>query len=209
MMVLPDVNGRVISILVAAVVLAALLGGWSLTRRAAAPAETPATVVGPAGYAQPPASPDQELSPAPAFAFPRLQGDGSLGPEVRLEDFRGQKAVLVNSWATWCPPCKQELLDFASIADEFADDIVIVAINRGESRAAQADYLRSVGGRNLFDTRVILLDDPADSSYAALGGFGMPVTAFVTKGNHVAQVKSGLLTREEMRTRIRQTLAAE
>jgi peroxiredoxin len=41
---------------------------------------------------------------APDFALPDL-----AGRTVRLSDFRGRKAVFVNFWATWCPPCRAEM----------------------------------------------------------------------------------------------------
>lgn len=41
---------------------------------------------------------------APDFTLPNLNGD-----LVRLSDFRGKKAVFINFWATWCPPCRLEM----------------------------------------------------------------------------------------------------
>ncbi|MCZ6479861.1 MAG: TlpA disulfide reductase family protein [candidate division NC10 bacterium] len=42
--------------------------------------------------------------PAPDFTLPNLQGR-----PVQLSNFRGKKAVFINFWATWCPPCRLEM----------------------------------------------------------------------------------------------------
>ena len=64
--------------------------------------------------------------PAPAFSYE----DFSDNP-VTLTDFPGKIAV-VNSWATWCPFCVNELPDFVTLQREFENDIVVIAVNRGE-----------------------------------------------------------------------------
>jgi peroxiredoxin len=65
--------------------------------------------------------------PAPELALTDLRGD-----PVSLADYRGQ-VVLVNNWATWCPPCKAEmpaLLDFYE--DHKDQNFTIIAIESGE-----------------------------------------------------------------------------
>jgi peroxiredoxin len=64
---------------------------------------------------------------APDFALRDLSGK-----DVRLGDFRG-KIVMVNFWATWCGPCKEELPFFQAISDNLsAEGLKILAINVGE-----------------------------------------------------------------------------
>lgn len=199
-------NPRVIGTLAFLAVLV-LGGGWLLTRKGTPRERAPtgdATTTPAAPIALPPLP--AVLPEAPELQRAQLQPDGSLGQPVNLAEFRSQKAVLVNFWATWCLPCEKEIPDFAQVAQEFSNDVAIILVNRSEPRDAQAKYLLD---RSLATgTLLTFLDDPDDSAYRAFGGYGMPVTAFITKGGRIAGIKSGLMTLEEMRARIQQLLSA-
>lgn len=61
---------------------------------------------------------------APSFALVTLEGE-----EVTLEDFRGKK-ILLNFWATWCPPCKEEMPYMQELFEDYKkDDFVVLAVN--------------------------------------------------------------------------------
>lgn len=78
--------------------------------------------------------------PARGFVLPDLDEQ-----PVRLADFRG-KPVLLNFWATWCPPCEQELPALAAIAEEFRDRVVVVGVTQEfESSAPAERALRKEG----------------------------------------------------------------
>ena len=65
--------------------------------------------------------------PAPDFALDVLDGE-----PVRLSDFRG-KTVVLNFWASWCPPCRAEMPEFQALWEERGpagpDDLVILAVD--------------------------------------------------------------------------------
>ncbi|MFF5995601.1 TlpA disulfide reductase family protein [Lysinibacillus sp. KU-BSD001] len=63
-----------------------------------------------------------EIPYAKDFTLPNLQGE-----EVNLSDYKGQ-IVILNFWATWCPPCKEEMPHMQSFYEK-QDDIEIVAVN--------------------------------------------------------------------------------
>jgi peroxiredoxin len=65
--------------------------------------------------------------PAPDFTLPDTEGKSH-----RLPDYRGQVVVL-NFWATWCPPCREEMPAMERLHQMVAgEDIAVVAINVGE-----------------------------------------------------------------------------
>ncbi|MBR5885048.1 MAG: TlpA family protein disulfide reductase [Alistipes sp.] len=78
---------------------------------------------------------------APDFTVEMFDGEN-----IRLSDLRG-KVVLVNFWATWCPPCREELTRVqADIIDRFAGkDFVFLPISRGEEKQTVAAFRKRMG----------------------------------------------------------------
>lgn len=136
-------------------------------------------------------SPAVQPQPAPEFALADYQGR-----EVKLSDFRG-RPVIVNSWAAWCPFCREELVDFAAAQKEFGDQVVIIAIDRAESLETAKKYSDELG----VSDELIFLLDPDDSFYQAIGGFSMPETIFVDAQGLTRDHKRGPMPLEEMRRR--------
>lgn len=64
---------------------------------------------------------------APAFTLTDLDGETH-----HLMDFHG-RPIIINFWATWCPPCREEMPDLQRVYEQYqADDLVILAINNDE-----------------------------------------------------------------------------
>ncbi len=69
--------------------------------------------------------------PAPAWELQSLEGK-----PVKLSDFKG-KVVLLNFWATWCPPCRAEIPDLISLQKQYAPQgLVILGISMDEAEPA-------------------------------------------------------------------------
>lgn len=74
---------------------------------------------------------------APNFLLPDYEKKA-----VRLDEFEG-KVVFVNFWATWCTFCEKEMPDIVRIAQQFPENVVVVEVNRGESRGRAQGWTRS------------------------------------------------------------------
>ncbi len=119
------------------------------------------------------------------------------GKTVKLADFKG-KSLVINSWASWCPFCREELPDFSTIQKELGNKVTIIAVDREESLAVAKGY---TDGQGTTDKLIFLLD-PSDSFYKSIGGFSMPETIFVDKNGNIADHKRGPMDVNEIRERI-------
>lgn len=117
--------------------------------------------------------------------------------EVSLSDFKG-KALVINSWASWCPFCVDELPDFGVLQDEFEGEIVVIAINRSEPLLRAKEFSDRFG----VTDKITFLLDLKDSFYQSIGGFSMPETLFVDKNGNIRVHKRGPMELSEMREKV-------
>ncbi len=115
--------------------------------------------------------------PAPAFTLERLDGAGSLS----LADYHG-RVVILNFWASWCIPCKQEnpALNAAWERYRSSPDFVMIGIVYQDSVDAAREYSRRMG--NTWPSVI----DPDGHTAFAYGVFGIPETFFIRPDGQVA-----------------------
>lgn len=124
-------------------------------------------VEGPAPPAEMSISPYPQNA-APDFTLAQLKGD-----PLTLSSFRG-KPVLINFWATWCPPCRRELPALQAAYTAYQDKIGFIAVNVKEDAAAVAALVDE-----LDLTFPIALDPDGQVSDVAYEVRGIPTTIFV------------------------------
>jgi thiol-disulfide isomerase/thioredoxin len=106
-------------------------------------------------------------------ATPRLAGVDLAGQPYDLKQFRG-RVVLVNFWATWCEPCRDEMPSLQKLREKMKGrPFEIVAVNYGESRSRVASFVQKEGW-----TLPIVLD-PDKVAAAAWGAKGLPMSFLV------------------------------
>lgn len=130
------------------------------------------------------------------FSLPDLDGR-----QVSLADFEGQP-IVVNFWATWCPPCRIEMPEFQRAYEEYKDDdLIILAVNEAEQpQAVEAFFYDEMGY-----TYTPLLD--ADGEVGELyGAIGLPSTFFIDAAGEVTAVHRGALSKEQLNSYLAETI---
>lgn len=76
---------------------------------------------------------------APDFELETLEGD-----VIKLSELKGEKVIL-NFWASWCPPCREEMPEMQEFYDNHSDDINIIAVNYNEKDEKVIEFLDEFG----------------------------------------------------------------
>lgn len=135
-------------------------------------------------------------APAPDFVLTGLDGT-----QYTLSDLQGQ-TVIINFWATWCEPCREEMPDLQEIHDQYADQgLVILAVNADEPADRVQDFVDE------FDiTFPILLDDGRAVS-ALYEVQAYPSTYFVDSDGRIrVDTYSGPMTSSFIESNVRSLL---
>lgn len=134
---------------------------------------------------------DIKKNTAPDFTV--LDKDGNT---VRLSDKFG-KPVVINFWATWCPPCKQELPDFDKLSKEYGDRIVFMMVNLTDGYRDTVDGTkRFVSGKGYtfpvyFDTK--------DNAASAYNVSSIPQTTFIDAKGNIYTTRIGAMNEATLR----------
>lgn len=124
--------------------------------------------------------------PAPPFTRP-LFGGG----ELALSD-RGGRPVVINFWASWCPPCRDEAPILESLWRKHRNDVLFVGVNIQDAEGDARAYLEEFG---ITYPNVLDADGTVTVDY---GVVGLPVTFFVNEDGIVARRWVGAVTQTQM-----------
>ena len=145
----------------------------------------------------------QVPAPQQGFLAPDFELKTPTGETVKLSDLRGQ-AVLVNLWATWCPPCRAEMQTIETVYTEYKDQgFVVLAVNM-TYQDSQMDITPFVADQGL--TFPILLDETGDMA-DAYQLQSLPSSYFIGRDGVIREVViGGPMAEALLRTRVEDIL---
>ena len=145
-----------------------------------------------------------DLSTIPAevnYPAPQLSLENISGKTESLADFR-DKVVLVNNWATWCPPCKAEMPTLVAFYNEHqSDGLMIIAIEAGEAK----DQVQSFAEQYKMPFAVWL--DPQGKSVNAFKNQNLPSSYVIDRSGIVRLMWTGEINRETLEKYVTPLLA--
>lgn len=144
---------------------------------------------------------NDEKPRAPAFALPVLWPETGTWPgdlrqalddgEVSLAELGG-RLVVINFWASWCVPCKEEAPRLNAAARQNAGRVVFVGIDVQDFKSDARRFLRR------HDVNYVSVRDSGDETYTAYGLTGLPETFFVDKRGRILTHVIGAITPSEL-----------
>ena len=126
-------------------------------------------------------------APAPDFSLPGLDGKPAA-----LADLRGT-TVILNFWATWCEPCREELPLLDRIARTHAGVLTVLAVETGEPVDEVRAFIDALGLE-----RIRILMDPSGGIGDLYLVRGLPTTFFIDETGVIRRIKIGTLDSAEM-----------
>ena len=131
--------------------------------------------------------------------LPDLVLETPEGVVTPMSSYQG-RPVVVNLWATWCPPCRREMPIFAH-AQQAWPEVSFLLVNQGDDRALVNDYLERAG----LELRDVLLD-PGSRTMQESGARVLPTTLFFDPEGRLVDTHVGELTRAGLADRLQRRL---
>lgn len=135
---------------------------------------------------------------APDFELTTVNGNN-----VKLSELKG-KTVVINFFATWCPPCRAEMPGFISTMEEYAkvnSDIVFLFVDVDEDNTTVKDFLKE---RNYTIDPLMDKGGKVYSKYTLRGG--IPTTTIVDTDGNISTQHEGLMESGDLKAYIEKAL---
>jgi peroxiredoxin len=120
------------------------------------------------------------VAPAPDFTL-----KSTTGQNVKLSDLKG-KVVLLNMWASWCGPCRQEMPILDKLAKDNKDTgLVILGVNQDEEASERDAFLKDNG------VSFQILDDSKHAVAKSLNSTAQPSSFFIDRAGNLVHTHEG------------------
>lgn len=132
---------------------------------------------------------------------PSFEAQALSGKSDSLAQYRGH-VVLLNLWASWCPPCRAEMPDLQRLYTvDKSRNLVVLGVNQGESRDRARAFANSLG------IRFPILLDTQQQYGRVYGALGLPTTVVIDSDGVIKSVFDGALTYGQMQAAVSLLLA--
>ncbi len=133
--------------------------------------------------------------------FERYQAE--YGPTLKLSDYFGQKPMVINFWASWCGPCRNEMPMLQMASERYKDQILFIGIQESDSKEAGNDFLDEYKV-----TYLNVMDNIGGRSQVGIDYalFGLPETFFVRSDGSLLYKQPGEVTPEILEEKIGELL---
>ena len=118
---------------------------------------------------------------APDFTAPILNGSGDL----KLSAFKG-KIVVLNFWATWCPPCVKEIPDLIKLQETYKDDLAVIGASLDRTPDPVGPFIK----KKAIRYPVIMADEALNEAYGGIQA--IPTTFILDRNLNIVNVIRGL-----------------
>ncbi len=124
------------------------------------------------------------------YAAPDFTVYDGEGNAVKLSDFKG-KPIVLNFWASWCPPCQSEMPDFDVMYKQYGDEVVFMMVNCTDGSRETVEGAKAfIEGKHYSFPVYYDTDLDASTKY---GAYSIPMTYFVdAKGDLVVHARGAI-----------------
>lgn len=144
-------------------------------------------------------SSNQEIAPRLGFYAPNFNTVYMNGSEFELYELKG-KPVILNFWATWCPPCVREMPNLQDFYDRHKGEVIVIGINLGEKNRTIQNFIKKI---NVTFPIVLDKGKEIEKSYNLII---RPTTYFIDENGIIVDKKLGELKKEEIEERAQKLL---
>ncbi|MGE5614910.1 MAG: TlpA family protein disulfide reductase [Bacillota bacterium] len=139
---------------------------------------------------------DDEAKKIKAPDFTVLDMDGN---SVRLSDFFG-KPIVLNFWASWCPPCKEEMPEFNKVYNEIGEDVTFMMVDLVDGQRETIETGRQYITEQGYDFPVYF--DAEQEAAFAYDIWSIPATLFIDKDGYIITGARGAIDAETLKKAI-------
>jgi cytochrome c biogenesis protein CcmG, thiol:disulfide interchange protein DsbE len=141
----------------------------------------------------------QDLKKAPSFSL-----ENAEGKQISLDSILVKGPVLLNFWASWCKPCKEELPEFNKIKNDYSSkglNVVLVTIDKPASFTKAKSFLRTKG----FELELLKdCDQKVIKSFG--GGESVPYTFLIDTEKNITFRKKGQTSYNELLKEVKKVI---